>query len=602
MSKCCYPGCHHTSDVAGRLTSIPQVRKYRNRMGKSRCADTAKRMQWARTLRENMGLSPEARARICFRHFDADEVGQRGKRFEIKTGATPKPIGTYTSTQSPRRKTRSGEHKRDTPLKVRSSLLELSKLSPRFRKGMAVIAASVATDVSVQRVPKRKLAAYLAGHRHVRKFIDTPKKKNENNNRGSKKRMKQLQPIVDDTAAVLLQDEVSSSDSDKTSETSDEYAGTHFAAVSQLRRWNCRSWTNFDCLSEVEELYKAIASSVPDIKQFGITTVQKFGPKTRRPRRYLHVDHDGAPDPEEADIDPADDDDDDEVAMEHDDDGVDHDMPDGEVGAVGAAPPLGEEDYKKVVYQSTLHPIDQCLAALFYLKGELPSKMTHLFNTNLKNIRTAIKVWTYLFAVVLKPDIPSLNELKDDMPTQFKKQGFDNVQLIIDGFDIRIQVPTSPDEQSACYSTYRKYHGFKFILGISPRGDVVYMSKGYPSKATDATVVVQDGLLTRLSPDDAILADKGFKIAQDCAFYHIHLVCPVFRTGTDQFTATENEHTARVANCRIYVENAIGRVRNFSVLQSGRFQYRHRAWLELVVHACAWLTNYAYKNRIASVE
>jgi hypothetical protein len=35
--------------------------------------------------------------------------------------------------------------------------------------------------------------------------------------------------------------------------------------------------------------------------------------------------------------------------MEHDDDGVDHDMPDGEVGAVGAAPPLEEVDYKKVV-------------------------------------------------------------------------------------------------------------------------------------------------------------------------------------------------------------------------------------------------------------
>jgi hypothetical protein len=69
----------------------------------------------ARTLGENMGLTPDA--------FDADEVGPRGKRVEIKTGATPKPIGTYTSTHSPRRKTRSGEHKRDTPLKVWSSCL-----------------------------------------------------------------------------------------------------------------------------------------------------------------------------------------------------------------------------------------------------------------------------------------------------------------------------------------------------------------------------------------------------------------------------------------------------------------------------------------------
>ena len=64
------------------------------------------------------------------------------------------------------------------------------------------------------------------------------------------------------------------------------------------------------------------------------------------------------------------------------------------------------------------------------------------------------------------------------------------------------------------------------------------------------------------------MADRGFRIDEDVAFYQAKLVIPDFTRGEKQFHPLEVENTRKVANVRIHVEMVIGLVvRKFRVFE-----------------------------------
>ena len=61
------------------------------------------------------------------------------------------------------------------------------------------------------------------------------------------------------------------------------------------------------------------------------------------------------------------------------------------------------------------------------------------------------------------------------------------------------------------------------------------------------------------------MADRGFDI-DDMLPPKLSLNIPPFKGQRDQLTAEEAEETARIAAVRIHVERAIGRVKNYHIL------------------------------------
>jgi DDE superfamily endonuclease len=343
------------------------------------------------------------------------------------------------------------------------------------------------------------------------------------------------------------------------------------------KHFNCRAWTNFKSLEEVKELFDAVWSSVQQcegVPCIGIAVSRK----RKQSKRSLHVAVNrmvsDSSSSDSCSVEASDSSSDEEVEVEDDDSDYFNDWTE---------------------LHSTLKPIDQCLAALFYLCGIHIEYMKLLLSTYRKNFGRCYQTMGVLARRGAEGEHTLCGEVQQSMPKQFKEQKFEKCRLIIDGFDIDIQVPKRPDYQAAAYSQYRKYHGFKFILGITPRGDVAYISPGFSSRATDVKVFRESGMLDLLQPGDATLADKGCMMQGDCADKNLHLYLPVFQRNDQQFAADENEYTAKVANCSIYVENAIGRLRKFKVLQSHRFKHTDSSrqiqvdrWL-LVGEDCACL-------------
>ena len=87
-----------------------------------------------------------------------------------------------------------------------------------------------------------------------------------------------------------------------------------------------------------------------------------------------------------------------------------------------------------------------------------------------------------------------------------------------------------------------------------------------------------------------VLADRGFLIMEELLLRGATLLIPPFSKGKTQFSQREIEYGRHLSRARIHVERAIGRIKNFRILQ-------HTMPISLLKHAdniliiCAALTN-----------
>lgn len=63
------------------------------------------------------------------------------------------------------------------------------------------------------------------------------------------------------------------------------------------------------------------------------------------------------------------------------------------------------------------------------------------------------------------------------------------------------------------------------------------------------------------------MADRGFTIAEDLLLHKCHLHIPPGKCGREQFTKAQVRKTKNIANLRIYVEQAVRRLKTFRLIK-----------------------------------
>ena len=76
------------------------------------------------------------------------------------------------------------------------------------------------------------------------------------------------------------------------------------------------------------------------------------------------------------------------------------------------------------------------------------------------------------------------------------------------------------------------------------------------------------GFLNFIEPNDQVMADRGFKIKEDPMTVQARLAIPPSTTGKLQMKSQDVNKTSSIANVRIYVEQAIGRLKTFRFLKN----------------------------------
>ena len=173
------------------------------------------------------------------------------------------------------------------------------------------------------------------------------------------------------------------------------------------------------------------------------------------------------------------------------------------------------------------------------------------------------------------------------MPTNFKQQ-YPSTRVIIDATELFIQQSSLPELQQRTFSNYKNHNTYKGLIGISPSGAVIFVSKLYPGSISDKELTRQSGLLDLLQPGDSVMADRGFDIMEDLAPLRVMLNIP---RGRSQLGPTELVQTRRIASLRIHVERCMERIKNFHIFD-GVMPLSMMDIADQIFFVCAVLTNF----------
>jgi len=101
--------------------------------------------------------------------------------------------------------------------------------------------------------------------------------------------------------------------------------------------------------------------------------------------------------------------------------------------------------------------------------------------------RTASKVFHGVIDVRYQPLVlwPERKHLQESMPVQFREQFGKKVAVIIDCFEVFMDRPSNPLASAQVFSNYKRHTTVKWLIGISPQGSIVFISRGYGGRASD---------------------------------------------------------------------------------------------------------------------
>ncbi|XP_015123607.1 uncharacterized protein LOC107045759 [Diachasma alloeum] len=224
---------------------------------------------------------------------------------------------------------------------------------------------------------------------------------------------------------------------------------------------------------------------------------------------------------------------------------------------------------QKKHHKQKLNARDQLVLTLVRLRSGLLLKDLAL-RTGLSESSISKIIVTWIQFIYLK--FKNLNVFpsrhmtsKKGLPACF--QQFKNIRVIIDGMEINTQRPQDYREQGNTYSAYKAHNTHKFLIGIVPTGGICFVSTAFEGSISDRDLFQKSNIMESLQEGDAIMADRGFNIRDLLQAKKCSLIIPPFLKGREAFTAHEVFSTREIASARIHVERAIGRVKEYRILQ-----------------------------------
>jgi len=208
--------------------------------------------------------------------------------------------------------------------------------------------------------------------------------------------------------------------------------------------------------------------------------------------------------------------------------------------------------------------LEQFFLTLVRLRlGLFETDLAVRFGLSQSSISRITTTWINLMFHSLKAlyRFPPWHIVKKYMPETFRKQ-YPNTRIIIDATEFAVERPSSLVTQSSTFSTYKNRNTVKVLVGIMPSGPVTFVSDCYEGSISDKKLVQVSGLLDKLEPGDEVMADKGFLIQDILAPLGVRLM-----KANTQMAADDVILTKKIAQLRIHVERAIGRIKEYHILQ-----------------------------------
>jgi hypothetical protein len=234
---------------------------------------------------------------------------------------------------------------------------------------------------------------------------------------------------------------------------------------------------------------------------------------------------------------------------------------------------------------------DQIFLCLLRLRHAMVYEMlARKFKISRSQVHRIYQSWLDVMAEQLAKLVVWLprETIKACLPKSF--ENYPKTTCIIDCAETFIQRFKHLRSRAETYSNYKGHNTAKYLVGIAPHGQIMFISRAYGGRCSDKYITNDSGFLDYLQSGDEIMADRGFTI-QDLLFpMRVKLNIPAFTKGRKQLPAEEVIKTRRIANVRIHVERAIRRLKVFKII-SGTVPVTSLKQLDKILIVCAALVN-----------
>ena len=140
---------------------------------------------------------------------------------------------------------------------------------------------------------------------------------------------------------------------------------------------------------------------------------------------------------------------------------------------------------------------DEYLLVLMKLRmGLSVIDLAERFSVSQSTVNNIFLTWiNYLHVTLGSLKIwPHGDIILQNSPGEFLGKYPDNI-IIIDATELKIQVPSALQKHSESYSTYKSHTTLKCLLGVDPKGGVMFISQLYEGSISDKQIVERSGFL-----------------------------------------------------------------------------------------------------------
>ena len=250
-----------------------------------------------------------------------------------------------------------------------------------------------------------------------------------------------------------------------------------------------------------------------------------------------------------------------------------------------------DENRKKPGPSRKLTFLDEFLLVLMRLKaGLFVQDLADRFGISISLVSRICITWINLLYFELQSifPFPTQELVRKNMPAEFAE--FSTTRIILDCTEIFIQRPSAMIAQSETWSDYKHHNTWKLLVGVTPNGQVTFLSDLWGGRVSDKQITRESGVLDLLDSGDNVMVDRGFDI-KDIVPDGVTVNMPPFLGGWDQMTAAETEETMNIASVRIHVERAIGRIKTYHILD-GNLPNTLSPYATQIATVCGLLTNF----------
>ncbi|KAM6983416.1 uncharacterized protein LKV04_011355 [Tautogolabrus adspersus] len=207
--------------------------------------------------------------------------------------------------------------------------------------------------------------------------------------------------------------------------------------------------------------------------------------------------------------------------------------------------------------------IDQFFLFLCRVReGASEESLAERFHVSQSTVSRVVTTWAnYLFFMLGSLPVWLHRSAVNEMMPQCFKDTYPRTRVILDCVEVHIERASSKKVNPENYSNYKGSTTLKGLIGVSPSGEITFVSSLHEGSNSAKEITKRSGILSLLEEGDEVMADKGFLISDLLSAISVSLVSPPFLNQRRKFIKEEASITQNNAKLRIQVEKAKQRMK-----------------------------------------